>query len=68
MISIPQAGCNEQSKSKTGDDADTGRSVFRNDHAGSDGVERLRNMFSFTPKQTLAAYEERGPNHDQVDD
>jgi hypothetical protein len=32
------------------------------------GVERLRNMFSFTPKQTLAAYKERGPNHDQADD
>jgi hypothetical protein len=40
----------------------------RKDHARSDGVERLGNMFSFTPKETPTAYEERGLNHDQADD
>jgi hypothetical protein len=34
-----RAGSNEQSK--TGDDADTGRSVFRKDHAGSEDATAL---------------------------
>ncbi|HEX9470737.1 MAG TPA: hypothetical protein VF957_14470, partial [Bradyrhizobium sp.] len=69
-LHLAKAGSNEQSKSKQEmPPTQGGRFPLRPcKKPWSDGVERLGNMFSFTPKQTLAAYEERGLNHDQADD